>query len=120
MGQVKPKCLSPNQISELVWDSKSDEAWALSNSSSEDKGGFLDKPGVSHLQQDHPTSSDQASSSLFSSTVSDEEVFQKGQVNNFSGCPTGHPYVKLEPQLDTKGQGTERFEMRRNSFLFSH
>jgi hypothetical protein len=38
VGKVKPKFLSPNQISELVWDSKSDEVWGLSDSSSEDKG----------------------------------------------------------------------------------
>jgi hypothetical protein len=84
VGQVKPKCLSPNQISELVWDNKSDKAWSPSDSSSEDKGGFLDKPGVSHLQPDHPTSSGQASSSLFSSTAYDEEeVFQKGHSTTF-------------------------------------
>jgi hypothetical protein len=39
--------LSPNWISELVWDSKSDKAGAPSNSSSEVEGGFEDKPGVS-------------------------------------------------------------------------
>jgi len=84
VGQVKPKCLSPNQISELVWDSKSDEALAPSNSSSEDKGGFLDKPGVSHQQLDRPTSSDQASSSLISSTASDEEeVFRRASQQLF-------------------------------------
>jgi hypothetical protein len=36
------KFLSPNQISELVWNSKSDKAGVLSNSSSEGE----DKPGV--------------------------------------------------------------------------
>jgi hypothetical protein len=44
--------LSLNQIPELVWDSESYEAGALSNSSSEDEGGFEYKPGLSHLQQD--------------------------------------------------------------------
>jgi len=41
------KFLSSNQISELVWDSRSDKAGAPSNSSSEGEGGFEDKPGVS-------------------------------------------------------------------------
>lgn len=37
---------------------------------------FQDEPGVSHLQPDCPTSSDQESNSLFSSSASDkEEVF---------------------------------------------
>ena len=92
MGQVKPKCLSPNQISELVWDNKSDKAWAPSDSSSEDKEGFLDKPGVSHLQPDHPTASGQVSSSLFSSTAYDEEeVFQKGHSTNFQAVQLNIP-----------------------------
>jgi hypothetical protein len=42
------KVLSQTQISELIWDSDSDEAGASSDSSSEDEGGFEDKPGVSH------------------------------------------------------------------------
>jgi hypothetical protein len=92
VGQVKIQVSVPNQISELVWDSKSDEAWAPSDSSSENKGGFLDKPGVSHLQPDHPTSSGQASSSLFSSTASDqEEVFQKGQSTTFQAVQLDIP-----------------------------
>ena len=41
------KFLSPNQISEPVWDSKSDKAGVPNNSSSEGEGGFEDKPGVS-------------------------------------------------------------------------
>ena len=44
--------LSLNQISELVWDSKSYEAGAPSDNSSEDDGGFEDEPGVSHLQME--------------------------------------------------------------------
>jgi hypothetical protein len=47
--------LSPNRIFELVWDSESEEA------------------EVSHLQLGRPTSSGQASSSLISQIVSDEE-----------------------------------------------
>ena len=71
--------LSQNWISELVWDTESEEAGVPSNSFSEDEGGFEDKPGVSHLQLDRPTSSGQASSSLLSSSASDEEeIFQGG------------------------------------------
>ena len=58
--------VSPNRISELVWDSENDVAEAPSEVISEDKGGFADKPGVSDLQQDRPTSSGQVYSSSFS------------------------------------------------------
>ena len=69
--------LSPNWISELVWDSESDKAGAPSDSISEDEGGFEDELGVSHLQLDCPTPSGQVSSSSFSSSTSDEkDVFQ--------------------------------------------
>ena len=69
--------LSLNQISVLVLDSESNDAGAPSDNISEDEGGFEDKPGVSHLQPDLPTSSGQASSSSFSSSAYDEEeVFQ--------------------------------------------
>ena len=75
----RARFLSPNRISELVWDSESEEAGAPSDSFSEDEGGFEDKPGVSRLQPDRPTSSGQASSSSLSSSASDEEeVFQSG------------------------------------------
>jgi hypothetical protein len=47
-----------------------------SDSTSEDKGGFQDQPGVSHLQPDRPTSSGQASSSSISTGASDG--FQSG------------------------------------------
>jgi len=50
--------LSQNWVSELVWDSKSDEAGALSGSISEDEGGYEEEPGVSHMQPDRPTSCD--------------------------------------------------------------
>ena len=47
------------------------------DSSSEDEGGFKEKPGVSRLQPDQPTSRYQASSSSLSSNSSDEEeIFQ--------------------------------------------
>ena len=69
--------LSPNWISDLVWDSKSYEKGAPNNRSSEDAEGFQDELGVSHLQPDCPTSRGQVSSSSFSSSASDEEeVFQ--------------------------------------------
>jgi hypothetical protein len=71
--------LSQNWVSELVWDSEGDEAGATSGSISEDEGGFEDEPGVSHMQPDRPTSSDQESNSLFLSSASDEvEVIQNG------------------------------------------
>ena len=56
--------LSLSQISELVWDSGSEEETAaLGDTTSEDEGGFEDEPGVSHLQPDHPTSSGSISTS---------------------------------------------------------
>jgi len=72
----KRRFLSGNQISELVWDSESDETSASSDSTSEDKEGFRDEPGVSHLKPDRPTSSGQASSSSFVTSASDG--FQSG------------------------------------------
>ena len=36
----------------MVWDNESYEAEALRNNSYEDKGGFENKPEVSHLQPD--------------------------------------------------------------------
>jgi len=73
--------LSPYQISELVWDSASDEDTATSSeTTSEDEGGLQDVPAVTHLQPDRPTSSGQASSSSigtsgyeFIQTVSDQQ-----------------------------------------------
>jgi len=75
-GDAKgPRFLSPNWISELVWDSEIEETEA-SDSTSEDEGGFQDGPWVSHLQPDCPTSSGQASSSSFMTSASDG--FQSG------------------------------------------
>jgi hypothetical protein len=69
--------LSLNRISELVWDSQSYDTGAPRDNNSEDKGGFEDEPGVSHLQPDQPTSTGNSSSSSFSSNASDEgEIFQ--------------------------------------------
>jgi hypothetical protein len=60
--------VSPDRISELVWDSESDEAEAMSDSVSEDEGGFQGQPALSHLQPDSRRSNGQASSiSIFSS-----------------------------------------------------
>jgi len=75
-GSQKCRFLSPSQISELVWDSESEDAAASSDSTSDDEGDFQDEPGVSHLQLDHPTSSGQESSSYFSTSASDG--FQRG------------------------------------------
>jgi len=48
----RARFLSLNWIPELVWDSKSYEAGAPSDRSSEDEGGFEYEPGLSHLQLD--------------------------------------------------------------------
>jgi hypothetical protein len=72
----KRRFLFPNRISELVWDSESEDAATFSDSTSEDEGDFQDKPGVSHLQPDRLTSSGQASSSSMSTSASDG--FQSG------------------------------------------
>ena len=95
----RARFLFPNQmISELVWDSESEEAGAPSDSFSEDKGGFEDKPGVSCLQPDRPTSSGQASSSSLSSSASDEEnIFRVGYANRSKYHPfrSGHGPLAL-------------------------
>jgi hypothetical protein len=71
--------LSLNRISELVWNIQSYDAGAPRDNSSEDKGGFEDEPGVSHLQPDQRTSTSNSSSSSFSSNASDErKIFQSG------------------------------------------
>jgi len=68
--------LSSDGISELVWNSESEDTETSSDSMSEDEGVFQDEPGVSHLQPDRPTSSGQASSSSISTSASDG--FQSG------------------------------------------
>jgi len=97
----KRRFLSQNRISELVWDSESEDAATSSDSTSEDEGDFQDKPGVSHLQPDCPTSSGQASSSSMSTSVSDGFQSGSGQqwtqpcgpqrcvVHTFTGGPRG-------------------------------
>jgi hypothetical protein len=67
----RARYLSPSRISDLVWNSESGEAEALSNSTSEDEGGYQDELGVSNLQPDLPTSNGQASSSSISTSASD-------------------------------------------------
>ena len=75
---AKQKLLAPDQISELIWDSDSDK-YRVPYSNSEDKGGYEDQPGVSHLQLYHPISTGQVSSSSYSSSALDEEkVVQSG------------------------------------------
>ena len=69
--------MSPNKISELVWDSGSEEDTAASSETmSEDEGGLRDMPGVTHLQPDRPTSSGQASGSSVGTSAS--ECIQTG------------------------------------------
>jgi hypothetical protein len=74
---------------------------ASSDSTSEDKRGFQDEPGVSHLQPDCPTSSGQVSSSLILTSASDGFQSRSGQqwtqpsgpqrgvVRTFTGGPRG-------------------------------
>ena len=105
-GAKRSRFLSPNRISELVWDSESEEDTAASDSTSEDEGGFQDEPGVSHLQPDRPTSSGQASGSSFATSASDSfqggsgqqwtrpSGPQRGVVHTFTGGPRGKKTVK--------------------------
>jgi hypothetical protein len=94
--------LSPSRISELVWDSESEEdTVASSETTSEDEGGLQDEPGVSHLQPDRLTSSGQASSSSIETSISDHIQTgsdqqwtpsfgpQTGVVHTFTGGPRG-------------------------------
>jgi len=55
-GAKRQRFLFPNRVSELVWDSESEDT-AGSESTSEDERGSQDEPGLSHLQSDRPTSS---------------------------------------------------------------
>ena len=99
-GAKRQRFLFPNRVSELVWDSESEDT-AGSESTSEDGGGSHDKPGVSHLQPDCPTSSGQASSSSFVTSASDSFQSGSGQqwtrpsgpwrgvVHTFTGGPRG-------------------------------
>ena len=75
-GSKKRRFLSPDGISELVWNIESEDTEASSESTSEDEGDFQYKPGVSHLQPDRPTSSGQAPNSSTSKCTSDG--FQSG------------------------------------------
>jgi len=101
-GASKKWRLSPSQISELVWYSGTEEETAASgDTTSEDGGSFKDEPGVSHLQQDRPTSSCQASSSSISTSASDgiqngssqqwtqPSGPQRGVVHTFTGGAQG-------------------------------
>ena len=55
-GASKKRGLSPDGISELVWNSESEDTEASSDSTSEDEGDFQEEPGVSHLHRtaQHP------------------------------------------------------------------
>jgi len=90
--------LSLNRISELVWDSQSYDAGALRDNNSEDKGGFEDEPGVSHLQPDQPTSTGNSSSSSFSQMpLIKGKYFRVSQVNRSKHHPlrSGHGSLAL-------------------------
>jgi len=102
----KHKFLSPDGISELVWNSESEDTEASSDGTSEDEGGFQDEPRVSHLHPDHPTSSGQVSSSSISTGASDgfqsrsDQQWtrpsgpQRGVVHTFTGGPRGKKTLK--------------------------
>jgi hypothetical protein len=89
------KVLSQTQISELIWDSDSDEAGASNDSSSEDEEGFEDKPGVSLLQPDRPTSIGQiSSSSVLQVPLRKRKLFRVGQVDRYT-CRLPHGRAPL-------------------------
>jgi hypothetical protein len=103
-GRKRAGFLSLNRISELVWDGDSYEAEAPCDSSCEDKGGFEDEPGVSHLQPDRRTSRGHASSNSFSSYATDEEeILQSGP----------GPFI-----LSFTGGGFEEISYRDSRFIF--
>jgi hypothetical protein len=92
----KRRFLSPSRISELVWDSESEDTAASSDSTSDNEGGFEDEPGVSHLQLDRPISSGEASSSAsdgFQSGSGQQwkwpSAFQRSVAHTFTGSPRG-------------------------------
>jgi hypothetical protein len=82
-GESEKSGLSPDGISELVWNSESEDTEVSSDSTYEDESYFQEEPGVSHLQQDRPTSSGQASSSSIKQVTL--MVFIVGQVNSEHG-----------------------------------
>jgi hypothetical protein len=55
-GVSKKRGLSPDWISELVWNIESDDIEVSSDRTSEDEGDIPEETGVSDLQPDHPTS----------------------------------------------------------------
>ena len=76
--------MSQTEISEMVWDSESEEDTAASSeTTSEEEGGLQDDPGISHQQPDRPTSSGQPSSSSISTSASDG--FRGVEVNSGYG-----------------------------------
>ena len=100
-GSKKRRFLFPEGISELFWNSKSEDTEASSESMSEDEENFQDEPGVSHLQPDRPTSSGQAPSSSTSKRTSDG--FQSGSGQQWTRpsdrCST---HLYRGPQGETK------------------
>jgi hypothetical protein len=89
----KRRFLSPDRISEIVWDSESEDAVGSNDSTSYDEGGFQDEPGVSQLQPDRPTSS---ASDSFQSGSSQQwtrpSAPQIGVARTFTGGPRGKNY----------------------------
>jgi hypothetical protein len=94
--------MSQTEISEMVWDSESEEDTAASSeTTSEEEGGLQDDPGISHQQPDRPTSSGQVSTSSIGTSASDciqtgsDQQWtplsgpQTGVVHTFTGGPRG-------------------------------
>ena len=93
--------MSPDQISEIVWDSASNQDKATSSeNTSEDEGGLQDVPGVTHLQPDRPTSSGQASSSSIGTSAS--ECIQTGSDQQWT-LPSRPQTNVVTPLLWAKG-----------------
>jgi hypothetical protein len=96
----KRRFLSPSRISELVWDSESEDVAGSTDSTSDDDGGFQDEPGVSHLQPDRSTSS---ASDGFQSGSGQQwtrpSAPQIGVVHTFTGGPRGKGNSE-SPHLD--------------------
>ena len=114
--------MSPDQISELVWDSASDQDTATSSETTSDEGGLQDVPGVTHLQPDRPTSSGQASSSSIGTSASgciqtgSEQQWtppsgpQTGVVHTFTGGPRRIRNSEA-PGIDTSSSPLKVFQL---------
>jgi hypothetical protein len=94
---TKRRKLSENQIAELIWDSKSDEAGASRESSSEDEGHFEDQLAASTCNRtsQHPVATLPAAKFL-QVPLRKKKLLTAGQVNRYI-ChpPHGHAHLAL-------------------------